>query len=311
MKILIASPRGFCAGVERAIEIVERALERFGPPVYVRREIVHNHHVVDDLRNRGAIFVDELAQVPAGSVAVFSAHGVSPAVRTDAARRGLRVIDATCPLVAKVHQEALRFAQEEAEILMIGHEGHEEVEGTMGEAPERIRLVTSVADVERLEIPPDRPIAVLTQTTLSVDDTAAIMAAIRQRFPQAETPAKDDICYATQNRQSAVKALAARADLVLVIGSHNSSNSQRLREVAAAVGTRAYLIDDVQHLDPAWLLGVETVAITAGASAPENLVRGLVQHLQARFGATLVDEVPLIAENVHFPLPSDLVQIPS
>ncbi|MEY2742045.1 MAG: hypothetical protein RIS21_413, partial [Planctomycetota bacterium] len=267
MKVYLASPRGFCAGVERAIEIVERALDLFNPPVYVRKEIVHNLHVVEGLRRRGAIFVDELDQVPSGAVTIFSAHGVSPAVRDDASARGLRIIDATCPLVAKVHVEAIRYAKEGYTILMIGHDGHEEVEGTMGEAPERMLLVTSVDDVAKLPLPNDARVAVLTQTTLSVDDTAEILAAIRRRFPTADTPAKDDICYATQNRQSAVKQLAPRCDLVLVIGSDNSSNSQRLKEVAIQHGTRAHLVSDKDGLQPEWFDGVASVLVTAGASA--------------------------------------------
>jgi 4-hydroxy-3-methylbut-2-enyl diphosphate reductase len=305
MKVLLANPRGFCAGVERAIEIVERALELFGPPVYVRKEIVHNHHVVEDLRGRGAVFVDELEAVPADSVTIFSAHGVSPAVREEARRRGLRVIDATCPLVTKVHLEAIRFAREGCIILFIGHEGHEEVEGTMGEAPSRMRLVTSIEDVERLEIPPGAPIGVLTQTTLSVDDTRDIIEAIRRRFPHAALPKRDDICYATQNRQSAVKDLARSSDLVLVIGAENSSNSQRLREVGLSQGVRAHLVPDASALRPEWFVGVETVTVTAGASAPENLVQELVARLRD-FGARSVEERVHVREHVRFPLPDEV-----
>jgi 4-hydroxy-3-methylbut-2-enyl diphosphate reductase len=307
MKVYLASPRGFCAGVERAIEIVERALDLFNPPVYVRKEIVHNLHVVEGLRRRGAIFVDELDQVPSGAVTIFSAHGVSPAVRDDASARGLRIIDATCPLVAKVHVEAIRYAKEGYTILMIGHDGHEEVEGTMGEAPERMLLVTSVDDVAKLPLPNDARVAVLTQTTLSVDDTAEILAAIRRRFPTADTPAKDDICYATQNRQSAVKQLAPRCDLVLVIGSDNSSNSQRLKEVAIQHGTRAHLVSDKDGLQPEWFDGVASVLVTAGASAPENLVRELIERLCSDFGGRDVEEAVLIEENVRFALPQEVL----
>ncbi len=306
MKVSLAAPRGFCAGVERAIEIVERALALYGPPVYVRKEIVHNLHVVEDLRRRGAVFVSELSEVPAGSVTIFSAHGVSPAVREDAEARQLRVIDATCPLVTKVHLEALRYAEEGSTILLIGHKGHEEVEGTMGEAPERMRLVTSVEDAERLDLPADTKIGVLTQTTLSVDDTRAILEAIQRRFPGASTPRKDDSCYATQNRQAAVKALAPESDLVLVIGSENSSNSQRLKEVALARGTRAHLVSDASGLDPAWFDGVQRVTVTAGASAPEHLVRELLERLRD-FGADAVTEFVQVEESVRFPLPPEVL----
>lgn len=307
MKVYLASPRGFCAGVERAIEIVERALDLFNPPVYVRKEIVHNLHVVEGLRRRGAVFVNELTEVPSGAVTIFSAHGVSPAVRADADVRGLRVIDATCPLVAKVHVEAIRFAKDGHTILMIGHDGHEEVEGTMGEAPNRMLLVTSVDDVNRLTLPPETQVAVLTQTTLSVDDTAEILAAIRRRFPTADTPTKDDICYATQNRQSAVKQLAPRCDLVLVIGSDNSSNSQRLKEVAVQHGTRAHLVPDKDALKPEWFHGVKSVLVTAGASAPEVLVRDLISRLCNDFGGRDVEEAILIEENVRFALPPEVL----
>lgn len=306
MKVSLAAPRGFCAGVERAIEIVERSLALYGPPVYVRKEIVHNLHVVEDLRRRGAVFVNELSEVPAGAVTIFSAHGVSPAVREDAESRKLRVIDATCPLVTKVHLEALRYAEEGSTILLIGHKGHEEVEGTMGEAPNRMRLVTSVEDAERLDLPPDTKIGVLTQTTLSVDDTRAILEAIQRRFPGASTPRKDDICYATQNRQAAVKALAPDSDLVLVIGSENSSNSQRLKEVALARGTRAHLVSDASQLDPTWFDGVGRVTVTAGASAPEHLVQDLLERLRA-FGADTVTEFVQVEESVRFPLPPEVL----
>lgn len=306
IKVTLAAPRGFCAGVERAIEIVERALQRYGPPVYVRKEIVHNPHVVEDLRRRGAVFVDDLTVVPAGAVIIFSAHGVSPAVREDAEQRGLRVIDATCPLVTKVHTEAVRFAADGSIILLIGHEGHEEVEGTMGEAPERMRLVTSVEAVATLDIDANADVAVLTQTTLSVDDTREIIEAIQQRFPRARTPRKDDICYATQNRQAAVKTLAANAELVLVIGAENSSNSQRLKEVALARGARAHLVSDASRLDPAWFVGVQHVVVTAGASAPEHLVQDLLEKLKD-FGAGTVTEYVEVKEDVKFPLPPEVL----
>ncbi len=305
MKVTLANPRGFCAGVERAIEIVERALELFGPPVYVRKEIVHNHHVVEDLRSRGAVFVDELDQVPSGAVTIFSAHGVSPAVRDDAQSRGLRIIDATCPLVTKVHLEAIRFAREGYTILLIGHEGHEEVEGTMGEAPARMILVTSKADVEELRLPFDAKIGVLTQTTLSVDDTRDIIDAIRRRFPQAHLPKRDDICYATQNRQSAVKELAPFADLLIVIGAENSSNSQRLKEVGLGQGIPAYLVPDHHSLKPEWFEGKPRVMVTAGASAPERLVQDLVTRLR-ELGARDVQEHIHVTEDVRFPLPAEV-----
>jgi 4-hydroxy-3-methylbut-2-enyl diphosphate reductase len=306
MKVYLASPRGFCAGVERAIEIVERALDLYGPPVYVRKEIVHNVHVVADLRRRGAVFVDEVDQAPEGAVTIFSAHGVSPAVRDSAEGRKLFVIDATCPLVAKVHVEAVKFAEEKLAILMIGHKGHEEVDGTMGEAPERMTLVESVEDVRNLPIPVETPVAVLTQTTLSVDDTTEIIAAIRARFRDVRLPKSDDICYATQNRQSAVKTLAKQVDLVLVIGSENSSNSRRLREVATTAGARSYLVADKTQLRPEWFDGVRAVAVTAGASAPENLVRELIERLTKEFGGRDVEEVVLIAEDVKFALPPEV-----
>jgi 4-hydroxy-3-methylbut-2-enyl diphosphate reductase len=308
MKVYLASPRGFCAGVERAIEIVERALELYGPPVYVRKEIVHNEHVVADLRARGAVFVDEVDQAPPGAVTIFSAHGVSPAVRDAAEVRKLFVVDATCPLVAKVHVEAVKFAEENLTILMIGHKGHEEVDGTMGEAPNRMILVESAEDVRKLELAEDAPVAVLTQTTLSVDDTAMIIEEIRRRFRNVRLPKSDDICYATQNRQSAVKTLAAQVDLVIVIGSENSSNSRRLREVATTAGARSFLVADKSHLRPEWFDGVRAVAVTAGASAPENLVRELIDRLVREFGGRDVEEVVLIAEDVKFALPPEVLR---
>jgi 4-hydroxy-3-methylbut-2-enyl diphosphate reductase len=308
VRILLASPRGFCAGVDRAIEIVELALARYGPPVYVRHEIVHNRHVVDGLRAKGAVFVEDPAEVPAGSLLIFSAHGVSPAIRAAAEARGLRAIDATCPLVTKVHVEALRFAREGYEIVLVGHAGHVEVEGTMGHAPDRIHLVESVDDVGRLAVRDPEKLACVTQTTLSVDDTAEVMAALRARFPSIRLPRKDDICYATQNRQTAVKALARVAELILVIGSDNSSNSTRLREVSEACGRPAYLIDDVTEIQPAWLQGPRVVGITSGASAPEHLVQALVGFFRAH-GVETVEEIEVVEEDVRFALPSELMAV--
>src|SRR3989338_8010044 len=272
-KILLAKPSGFCAGVERAIEVVEQALQRFPGPVYVRKEIVHNRHVVNELRAKGARFVEELIEVPAGATAIFSAHGVSPAVHAAAQDRRLRVIDATCPLVTKVHVEAKRFAREGYTILLIGHAGHEEVEGTMGEAPGAIRLVQTVEDARRVTVPTPEKVAVITQTTLSVDDTRAIIDILRARFPQLVAPSKDDICYATQNRQNAVKTIAREAEVILVIGAKNSSNSIRLTEVAEDAGRRAYLINDAREINPVWFVGVRCVGVTSGASAHEHLVQ--------------------------------------
>ncbi len=305
-RIVLAKPRGFCAGVVRAIDIVERALALFPPPIYVFHEIVHNRHIVEHFRRRGVVFVDRIADVPEGTTCIFSAHGVSPHVRAEAAQRRLRVIDATCPLVTKVHVEAVRFSRAGYSIVLIGHPGHEEVEGTMGEAP--MQLVSSVADVERLHVEnPDR-VVYLTQTTLSVDDTAHIVDALRRRFPRLEAPPKDDICYATQNRQNAVKALAREVDLVLVIGSHNSSNSQRLREVAQAAGVPAYIIDDETEIEPAWLESATAVGVTAGASAPEELVARVVAYLRA-LGAECVEEMPAEEENMHFALPPEVERL--
>jgi 4-hydroxy-3-methylbut-2-enyl diphosphate reductase len=306
--IVLAGPRGFCAGVERAIEIVERALEGFGVPIYVRREIVHNRHVVEALRQKGAVFVDELDEVPGGATVIFSAHGVSPAVREQAAARNLRVIDATCPLVTKVHVEAIRYAREGRTIILVGHEDHDEVIGTTGEAPQRIVVIDSVEEAERLEVEdPDR-VAYLTQTTLSVDDTRAVIEVLRRRFPAIVGPSKDDICYATQNRQAAVKRLAAEVDVVLVLGAANSSNAARLREVAEAVGTAAYLINDVRDIQPRWFAGKPRVGVTAGASTPEFLVREVVAFLEAR-GAASVRELRVVEEDVRFGLPHELVEI--
>jgi len=306
-RLLLAKPRGFCAGVDRAIDVVNLALELYPGPVYVRKEIVHNVHVVNDLRAKGAIFVDELDEVPDGATVIFSAHGVSPDVRARAAARGLKVIDATCPLVTKVHHEAVRFAREGRPIVLVGHQGHDEVVGTMGHAPEHIQLIGSAEEAEALRVPdPDR-VAVITQTTLSLDDTSTVVDVLRRRFPSIEAPTRDDICYATQNRQVAVKALARRAPVILVIGSKNSSNSNRLAEVAQAAGARAYLIDDISQIEPAWLEDVECLGITAGASAPEHLVDEVVRFFRAR-GATEIEEIEAITEEVAFALPPELVR---
>ena len=307
-RVILAKPRGFCAGVERAIEVVEQALERFPGPVYVRKEIVHNPHVVNALRRKGAVFVDELTEVPEGATAIFSAHGVSPQVHQEAHARQLRVIDATCPLVTKVHVEAKRFAREGYTILLIGHEGHDEVVGTMGEAPKAIRLVQTVEEARTLSVDNPEKVAAITQTTLSVDDTKAIVEALRQRFPRLITPSKDDICYATQNRQNAVKTIAQDAEVVLVIGAKNSSNSIRLTEVAEDAGRRAYLINDARQINPQWLEGVSCVGVTSGASAPEHLVQEVVEALQ-RLGATEVEERELVREDVNFGLPLELSQM--
>jgi 4-hydroxy-3-methylbut-2-enyl diphosphate reductase len=306
-KLLLAKPRGFCAGVDRAIDVVNLALELYPGPVYVRKEIVHNVHVVNDLRAKGAIFVDELDEVPDGATVIFSAHGVSPEVRAGAAARGLKVIDATCPLVTKVHHEAIRFAREGRPIVLVGHEGHDEVVGTIGHAPEHIHLIGSAEEAETLQVPdPDR-VAVITQTTLSLDDTSTVVDVLRRRFPGIEAPTRDDICYATQNRQLAVKAMARRVPAILVIGSKNSSNSNRLAEVAQAAGARAYLIDDISQIDPTWLDSVESLGITAGASAPEYLVDEVVQFFRAQ-GVTDIEEIEAVTEEVSFALPPELVR---
>lgn len=301
----MAAPRGFCAGVVRAIDIVDLALEAFDGPLYVRREIVHNVHVVRGFERRGVRFVQELSEVPDGGRVVFSAHGVSPVVRADAAARGLRVIDATCPLVTKVHLEAVRFARLGYQIILVGHPGHEEVEGTMGEAASRMTLVSSVADAEAVAVPDPERVAVITQTTLSMEDTRPIVETLRRRFPRMEAAARDDICYATQNRQLAVRALAREAPVILVVGSKNSSNSNRLVEEAQLAGARAYLVDDASEVDPAWLAGAEVVGVTSGASAPEFLVDGIVRWLRDR-GATEVRHLLTVEEDVHFPLPPEL-----
>jgi 4-hydroxy-3-methylbut-2-enyl diphosphate reductase len=305
MKVLLAAPRGFCAGVNMAIDCLDLTLKACGSPVYVYHEIVHNQYVVDTFRAKGAVFVEDLQEVPEGATLLFSAHGVSPEIRRVARERKLRAIDATCPLVTKVHLEAIRFARAGYTILLIGHEGHDEVIGTMGEAPQAIVLVESVEHAERLELPPDARLAYLTQTTLSVDDANRIIDRLKARFPQLVGPPKEDICYATQNRQEAVHLLAEEADLVLVLGSQNSSNSQRLKEIARQRGIAAHLIDGAKDIDPAWFAGIETVVITAGASAPESVVQECVEYLQRRYGAT-VEPRTIREENVHFPLPREL-----
>ncbi|MDY4162647.1 MAG: 4-hydroxy-3-methylbut-2-enyl diphosphate reductase [Sutterella sp.] len=307
MKVLLAQPRGFCAGVTRAIAIVERALAIYGAPIYVRHEIVHNRTVVENLRARGAVFVDDLADVPAGATLVFSAHGVPKAVADEASRRGFRVFDATCPLVTKVHREVARMRAEGKTILMIGHAGHPEVEGTMGQVKDGIRLVENTRDVEALPFADGDPLAYVTQTTISADDSRAVIDALKARYPSIHEPKRQDICYATTNRQTAVKALArAGVDLVLVIGSATSSNSNRLREVAEREGTRAYLVDTAEHIDLDWFKDVRCVGITAGASAPESLVQGVLRHLEAHAGAASAEVLEGVEENVAFPLPKGL-----
>jgi 4-hydroxy-3-methylbut-2-enyl diphosphate reductase len=309
-KLLLAAPRGYCAGVDRAVQTVERALERYGPPVYVRKEIVHNKHVVEELRERGAIFVDQETEVPEGSVTVFSAHGVAPSVHANAEALRLRTIDATCPLVTKVHVEARKFAAQGYTIVLIGHDGHEEVEGTMGEAPDRIVLVETEEDVDALEVDDPDKIAFISQTTLSVDETQSIIARLRQRFPNIVGPRTDDICYATTNRQAAVKKMAGQCDLVLVIGSRNSSNSQRLVEVARDYGADAHLIDNEREVREEWLNGKRVVGISSGASAPESLVRRLIEFFRAR-GVREIGEFSVIEEDVRFMLPKAIREAPA
>ena len=304
-KVLLASPRGYCAGVERAVETVEKALDLYGPPVYVRKQIVHNLHVVRDLEARGAIFVDEETDAPEGATVVFSAHGVAPSVHANAARLELNTIDATCPLVTKVHVQARRYAADGCAIVLIGHAGHEEVEGTMGEAPQAITLVQSVEDAEALDLPAGKDVAYITQTTLSVDETAEIVSTLRRRFPHMRAPRKEDICYATSNRQWAVKQMLARVDLLLVIGSANSSNSNRLVEVARSGGIAAHLIEDETEIDPAWLGGVETVGVTSGASAPESLVTRVCDWFRDR-GVLEIEDFASVYEDVVFKLPVEL-----
>jgi len=309
MQIKLANPRGFCAGVDRAIDIVNRALDVFGPPVYVRHEVVHNRFVVDTLRERGAIFVEELHEVPDDVIVIFSAHGVSRAVQEEAERRGLRVFDATCPLVTKVHLEVLRYARRGQECVLIGHQGHPEVEGTLGRYDTShggaIYLVEDEQGVDQLKVKDPSRLAFVTQTTLSMDDTARVIDALRAKFPEIEGPRKDDICYATQNRQDAVRELAAGSDLVLVVGSPNSSNSNRLRELSERIGTPAYLIDNAEQVDPAWFEGVNAVGITAGASAPDVLVQGVIERLRS-LGATAPEELDGRPETVTFSMPREL-----
>ena len=305
MHVVLAQPRGFCAGVERAIEIVERALVKFGPPIYVRHEIVHNRHVVEDLRRRGAVFVEELDEIPPGAMTVFSAHGVARRVEDVAAERRLPVIDATCPLVAKVHNEGRRYAAQGREIVLVGHAGHAEVEGTIGQIPGPVHLVQTVADVATLQVGTPDALAYITQTTLSVDDTRGIIAALKQRFPGIVGPDVRDICYATQNRQQSVRDLAAKVDMILVVGSKNSSNSNRLREIGEELGKPSYLIDDARSLRPEWFTDVSVVGLTAGASAPEMLVQGVLDGIR-RFAALDVSTLPGVAEDVKFRFPAEV-----
>jgi 4-hydroxy-3-methylbut-2-enyl diphosphate reductase len=304
-EILLAQPRGFCAGVDRAITIVEQALEKFGAPIYVRHEIVHNAYVVNDLRSRGAVFVDELSEVPAGNTVIFSAHGVAPAVRREAEARGLKIFDATCPLVTKVHVEVTKMRKEGMHIIMIGHRGHPEVEGTMGQAPDGIQLVENVKDVEALDIPANDPVAYVTQTTLSVDETKEIVDALKRKYPAIAQPKKQDICYATQNRQDAVKFMAPQVDLVIVVGSPNSSNSNRLRELSEKLGVVSYMVDQPSQLKPEWFVGKKRVGLTAGASAPESLAQSIIERIK-ELGPKNVRTLDGIVENTSFPLPKGL-----
>ncbi|MEY8217226.1 MAG: 4-hydroxy-3-methylbut-2-enyl diphosphate reductase [SAR324 cluster bacterium] len=306
LNLVLASPRGFCAGVDRAITIVEKALEMYGAPIYVQHEIVHNKHVVQRLRNDGAVFVENIDEIPEGSHAIFSAHGVSPEVRKRAEKRKLQVLDATCPLVTKVHREAQRYAQKEHTIILIGHHNHVEVKGTVGEAPEHIFVVGTVEEVSDLKIPDEKKVGYITQTTLSLDDTAEIITALKERFPEIKGPAKDDICYATQNRQNAVKALSKEVDLVLVVGAQNSSNSVRLLEVAETTGVKARRIESAAELDPEWLEEVRNVGITAGASAPEDIVQGIVAEISKMSSSSSVRDLEIVQEDVTFALPTVL-----
>ncbi len=306
LNLVLASPRGFCAGVDRAITIVEKALEMYGAPIYVQHEIVHNKHVVQRLRNEGAVFVENIDEIPEGSHAIFSAHGVSPEVRKRAEKRKLQVLDATCPLVTKVHREAQRYAQKEHTIILIGHHNHVEVKGTVGEAPEHIFVVGTVEEVSDLKIPDEKKVGYITQTTLSLDDTAEIITALKERFPEIKGPAKDDICYATQNRQNAVKALSKEVDLVLVVGAQNSSNSVRLLEVAETTGVKARRIESAAELDPEWLEAVRNVGITAGASAPEDIVQGIVAEISKMSSSSSVRDLEIVQEDVTFALPTVL-----
>ncbi len=306
-KLILATPRGFCAGVDRAIDVVKIALDLYDEPVYVRKEIVHNRHVVDELRQKGAIFVDDLDEVPDGALVIYSAHGVSPDVRAQAAAKRLKVIDATCPLVTKVHNEAIKFAQEGRSIILVGHKGHDEVIGTTGEAPDAITVIGSAEQLDDLDVPDPTKVAVITQTTLSLDDTTGIIEALKRKFPALAGPSKEDICYATQNRQTALKELASRVDLILALGSQNSSNSKRLIEVAKGVGVQAYLIDDVSEINPTWLEGTRVIGVTAGASAPEHLVQGVVSYFKT-LGVTDIEEIEPIKEEVNFGLPQELIR---
>jgi 4-hydroxy-3-methylbut-2-enyl diphosphate reductase len=305
MEIILANPRGFCAGVERAIAIVERALEKFGAPIYVRHEVVHNKFVCDDLRAKGAVFIEELDEVPAGSTVIFSAHGVSKAVRANAEARGLKVFDATCPLVTKVHVEVGKMRHQTREVVMIGHKGHPEVEGTMGQSEAGMYLVETAEDVANLQVNDPDHLSFVTQTTLSVDDATIVIDALKQRFPDIQGPKKDDICYATQNRQDAVKALAETCDLVIVVGSPNSSNSRRLKEVALARGVVAYLVDGAEEVEATWLAGRRQIGVTAGASAPDILVQRVVERIQGSTNASIV-QLAAVEEGVSFPLPKEL-----
>ena len=308
MRVVLAQPRGFCAGVERAIEIVEAALQRYGPPIYVRHEIVHNRRVVENLKAKGVRFVEQIHQIPDGAVTVFSAHGVSEKVEQDASLRSLQPLDATCPLVSKVHKEGRRYAAKGYDIILIGHEDHPEVEGTMGQIPGEVLLVSEVEDVEALEVRDSGKVAYITQTTLSVDDTREVISALRRRFPHIHGPDVKDICYATQNRQGAVRALAAQVDLVLVVGAHNSSNSNRLCEVSSACGVPSYLVEDPARIDPRWMQGKESIGITAGASTPEELVHELIENLR-KYGDLEISTMEGVAENVRFNLPPGLHEI--
>jgi 4-hydroxy-3-methylbut-2-enyl diphosphate reductase len=305
MKVLLANPRGFCAGVDMAIDTVEQTLDLLGPPLYVYHEIVHNRHVVERLRGRGVTFVDEIDEVPEGATVIFSAHGVSPAVRQRAKERSCRIIDATCPLVTKVHAEAIRYEKQGYHLLLVGHRGHDEVVGTTGEVPESITVVESIDEVKQLEFTENDRLAYLTQTTLSMDDAQKIIDAMKRRFPQIKDPPSDDICYATTNRQRVVRELAPKADLTLVVGSKNSSNSVRLTEISENIGTPARLVDDLSELDPAWLDGIETVVLTSGASAPDHLVKDIIAYLKQHHEAAL-EEDQLIEEDMHFNLPKQL-----
>ncbi|MBG56572.1 MAG: 4-hydroxy-3-methylbut-2-enyl diphosphate reductase [Deltaproteobacteria bacterium] len=305
-ELLLASPRGFCAGVDRAITIVEKALQKYGSPIYVQHEIVHNKHVVQRLRERGAIFVENINEIPLGSRAIYSAHGVSPVVRKIAEKRKLKVLDATCPLVTKVHGEAQRYAQKDFTIILIGHHKHVEVQGTVGEAPERIIVVGNLGEVQKLVVQDENKVGYITQTTLSLDDTAEIISALKKRFPKIQSPAKNDICYATQNRQNAVKALSKEVDLVIVVGAPNSSNSVRLLEVAKSTGVKARRIESEQELNPNWFKGIKRIGVTAGASAPEDILQGVVSGLKKIFSSSQVRDLKIVQENVTFALPAVL-----